>query len=96
MSRADTYHNPARNSIMENPEKEGSQDEQKTRLESFMTEYHELVEKYNCDFITFPQFKQTQEGFLIVGGIQLLDKSTVPVPSNFNDSPETTSESLGN
>ncbi len=62
-----------------------TEDQQKdvsTRMDSFRGDYLSLVEKYQIDFVSFPQYVQTQSGsFTTVAGMSMVDKKYVPVAS---------------
>lgn len=69
---------------MEQPTKltEEQQKDVTDRMDSFRGEYLSLVEKYEVDFVSFPQYVQTQSGaFTTVAGMSLVDKKYVPVTS---------------
>lgn len=56
------------------------------RMEGFKKEYLSLVEKYDVDIMSFPQFKQNEGGgFEVVCITQLVDRKSVPSPLSKED-----------
>lgn len=65
-----------------NMEQTKEKTEAETRLEGFRKEYLDLVKKYDVDFISYPQYTQTEDGaYATVIGMKLVDRKSIPVPS---------------
>lgn len=59
-------------------------EEQKAKLETFLKEYKELVDKHQCDFVAYPVFvPDGQGGFKVVVQQSPVDTSNLPQKSPF-------------
>ncbi len=57
-----------------------------TRVDAFRKGYVELVEKYQVDFVSYPQWVQNPNGaFLTVSNMTIVDKKFMPIPSPMQD-----------
>lgn len=62
------------------------QEDINTRVEAFRKDYSSLVEKYQVDFITYPQFARHEQGFFgVISQMMVVDKKYAPVPSPFQE-----------
>ncbi len=53
-----------------------------SRVDEFKKEYLALVEKFQVDFVAYPQYVQVQGGgFVTLANMQILDKKYLPTPS---------------
>lgn len=70
---------------MENyPVTEEQQKDIDERVAEFRKRYLANVEELQVDFVSFPQYVQTQQGFYgTIPSMQLVDKKYMPIPSPF-------------
>lgn len=56
------------------------------RVAAFREEYLALVDKYQVDFASYPQFVQNREGsFSVISNMSVIDKKFAPVPSTITE-----------
>lgn len=62
------------------------QEDVEIRLKEFKERYLALVQEFEVDFVSYPQYVQTgPQVFSTYNAMQLMDKKYAPVPSPLND-----------
>lgn len=57
------------------------QDDINSRVEDFKKEYTKLVDKFQVDFISYPQYIPSENGFTTAAQMTIIDKKYLPVKS---------------